>query len=165
MYNVQRLLQNLPILWSKPWLLMIQKSYRNYTILLMLWQRHYLPQFCLPYSIFTYSIRLWLFSYFQLAARPGYLESLQRLVEIAKNPATNALFDLSVGKDENAISSRDKEVWLFFLFSIFWLSIRSEIKFLGLHMFQFSGTGHGGFWSEQGRFHFSRIGGTRPCCF
>ncbi|CAA3018141.1 CCR4-NOT transcription complex subunit 1 isoform X2 [Olea europaea subsp. europaea] len=45
----------------------------------------------------------------KLAARPGYLESLQRLVEIAKNPATNALSDLSVGKEENAISSRDKE--------------------------------------------------------
>ncbi|CAA2972771.1 Hypothetical predicted protein [Olea europaea subsp. europaea] len=45
----------------------------------------------------------------KLAARPGYPESLQRLVEIAKNPATNALSDLSVGKDENAISSRDKE--------------------------------------------------------
>ncbi|KAL2477889.1 transcription regulator [Forsythia ovata] len=47
----------------------------------------------------------------KLAARPGSPESLQRLIEIAKNPAASAatLSGLSVGKDDNNISSSNKK--------------------------------------------------------
>ncbi|XP_010258903.1 PREDICTED: CCR4-NOT transcription complex subunit 1 isoform X3 [Nelumbo nucifera] len=49
---------------------------------------------------------------FQLAMRPGSPESLQQLVEIARNPASNsaALSGLAVGKDDKARQSRDKKV-------------------------------------------------------
>ncbi|XP_022867508.1 CCR4-NOT transcription complex subunit 1-like isoform X1 [Olea europaea var. sylvestris] len=47
----------------------------------------------------------------KLAARPGSTESLQQLVEIAKNPSGNsaALSDVIVGTEENIGSSRDKK--------------------------------------------------------
>lgn len=48
----------------------------------------------------------------QLAARPGSPESLQQLVEIAKNPTANAfsLSGVTMGKEENTRQSRDKKV-------------------------------------------------------
>ncbi|KAI3444740.1 hypothetical protein Pfo_001405 [Paulownia fortunei] len=50
------------------------------------------------------------FIYFQLAARPGSPESLQQLVEIAKNPANAAaLSPVAVGKEDNTRTSRDKK--------------------------------------------------------
>ncbi|KAG8391589.1 hypothetical protein BUALT_Bualt01G0203200 [Buddleja alternifolia] len=47
----------------------------------------------------------------KLAARPGSPESLQQLVEIAKNPAstTSALSPGAVGKEDNMRSARDKK--------------------------------------------------------
>ncbi|KAK4414642.1 CCR4-NOT transcription complex subunit [Sesamum alatum] len=47
----------------------------------------------------------------KLAARPGSPESLQQLVEIAKNPASAAtLSPVAVGKEDNMRTSRDKKV-------------------------------------------------------
>ena len=48
----------------------------------------------------------------QLAMRPGSPESLQQLVEIARNPAANAaiLSGLNVGKDDKEKQSREKKV-------------------------------------------------------
>ncbi|KAL0429074.1 UNVERIFIED_CONTAM: CCR4-NOT transcription complex subunit, partial [Sesamum radiatum] len=47
-----------------------------------------------------------------LAARPGSPESLQQLVEIAKNPASAAtLSPVAVGKEDNTRTSRDKKVF------------------------------------------------------
>ncbi|XP_011090133.1 CCR4-NOT transcription complex subunit 1 isoform X2 [Sesamum indicum] len=46
----------------------------------------------------------------KLAARPGSPESLQQLVEIAKNPASAAtLSPVAVGKEDNTRTSRDKK--------------------------------------------------------
>lgn len=44
--------------------------------------------------------------------RPGSPESLQQLVEIARNPAANAaiLSGLNVGKDDKEKQSREKKV-------------------------------------------------------
>lgn len=48
----------------------------------------------------------------KVAARPGSPESLQQLVEIAKNPAANAtaLPEVTIGKEDNARQTRDKKV-------------------------------------------------------
>lgn len=53
-----------------------------------------------------------MFLYFQLAARPGSPESLQQLVEIAKNPAATsaALSAVSVEKDDAVRFSSEKKV-------------------------------------------------------
>lgn len=51
----------------------------------------------------------------QIAARPGSPESLQQLVEIAKNPAANAaaLSSVTFGKEDSNKQSRDKKVFKF----------------------------------------------------
>lgn len=48
----------------------------------------------------------------QLAARPGSPESLQHLVEVARNPAANAatFSSISVGKEDNTRQAREKKV-------------------------------------------------------
>lgn len=48
----------------------------------------------------------------QIAARPGSPESLQQLVEIAKNPAANAaaLSSVTFGKEDSNKQSREKKV-------------------------------------------------------
>lgn len=48
----------------------------------------------------------------QLAAKPGSPESLQQLVEMVKNPASNvaAPSAINVGKEDKARQSRDKKV-------------------------------------------------------
>lgn len=56
---------------------------------------------------------------FQLAARPGSPESLQQLIEIAKNPANAAnLTPSAVGKEDIARTPRDKKVLDSILFSL-----------------------------------------------
>ncbi|KAM7472074.1 hypothetical protein LguiA_010257 [Lonicera macranthoides] len=45
----------------------------------------------------------------KLAARPGSPESLQQLVEIARNPAAVSLSGLTIGKDDNTRQSRERK--------------------------------------------------------
>lgn len=54
-------------------------------------------------------------SQLKLAMRPGSPESLQQLVEIARNPAANTeiLSVLNVGKDDREKQSREKKVCRF----------------------------------------------------
>lgn len=62
--------------------------------------------------IYIYILLLFLtFLHFQLAARPGSPESLQQLIEIAKNPANAPnLSPLAVGREDIARTPRDKKV-------------------------------------------------------
>lgn len=69
----------------------------------------YLLQLC-----FFLVFRVLNFLLLQLAARPGSLESLKQLVEIAKNPSANvvALPSASCGKEDNFKQSKEKEVFV-----------------------------------------------------
>ena len=98
------------------------------------------------------------FPYFQLAARPGSPESLQQLIEIAKNPANAGnLSPLAVGKEEIARTPRDKKVLRYF-FSSTLLVFDLLIIFSTSDFFLVAGTDHCS-WNKQGRIQCDRIGG------
>lgn len=51
----------------------------------------------------------------QIAMRPGSPESLQQLIEIARNPTANtsSMASIAIGKEDKARQSRDKKVIMF----------------------------------------------------